>query len=85
MNFLWHTALSVIDLGSSLIYNLLGRDLNDDDIKLIEALFRYMSKDLTNLTSSDIISNPNQNNENQADSISSTCNNNIIKSNLNLP
>ena len=84
MNFLWHTALSVIDLGSSLIYNLLGRDLNDDDIKLIEALFRYMSKDLTNLTSSDIISNPNQNNEilNQADSISSTCNNNIIKSNL---
>jgi hypothetical protein len=81
MQFLWHTALSVIDLGSSLIYNLLGRDLNEDDIKLIEALFRYMSKDLTNLTSNDIITNPNHNNENQTDSVSSTSSNNRVRSN----
>ena len=44
MNFIWHTALSVIDLSSSLLYNLLGRDLSDSDIKLVEQLFIYVSK-----------------------------------------
>lgn len=44
MNFLWHTALSVIDLSSSLFYNLLGRDLTELDIKLVEQLFVYVSK-----------------------------------------
>ncbi|CAF0923731.1 unnamed protein product [Brachionus calyciflorus] len=43
MSFLWHTALSVIDLSSSLLYNLLGRDLTENDIQLIELLFTYIS------------------------------------------
>lgn len=44
MSFIWHTAISVLDLGSSLIYNLLGRDLNESDIKLIEIIFNYVAK-----------------------------------------
>ncbi|RNA15339.1 hypothetical protein BpHYR1_010782 [Brachionus plicatilis] len=44
MNFLWHTALSVVDLSSSLMYNLLGRDLTESDIQLVEQLFAYVSK-----------------------------------------
>ena len=44
MNFVWQTALSVLDISSSLIYQLLGRELNDTDIKLIEELFIYMSR-----------------------------------------
>jgi hypothetical protein len=44
MNLIWHTALSVFDLGSSLLYSLLGRDLTEDEIALIELLFKYMRK-----------------------------------------
>ena len=44
MNFLWQTAISIIDIGSSLIYHLLGRDLNDDEIRLVEELFLFMSR-----------------------------------------
>lgn len=44
MNLIWHTALSVFDLGSSLLYSLLGRDLTEAEIALIELLFRYMRK-----------------------------------------
>jgi hypothetical protein len=44
MNFIWHTALSVFDIGSSLIYSLLGRDLTDTDVQLLRLLFTHMSK-----------------------------------------
>lgn len=44
MNLIWHTALSVFDLGSSLLYSMLGRDLTESEIALIELLFRYMRK-----------------------------------------
>lgn len=44
MNLIWHTALSVFDLGSSLLYSLLGRDLTENEIALIELFFRYMRK-----------------------------------------
>lgn len=44
MNLIWHTALSVFDLGSSLLYSLLGRDLTDSEIALVELFFRYMRK-----------------------------------------
>lgn len=43
INFLWHTALSMLDIGSSLIYNLLGRNLDSSDIELIEQIFTHMS------------------------------------------
>ncbi len=44
INFLWHTALSMLDLGSSIIYNLLGRNLDACDIELIEKLLEHMSQ-----------------------------------------
>lgn len=44
MNLIWHTALSVFDLGSSLLYSLLGRDLTESEIAIIELFFRYMRK-----------------------------------------
>lgn len=44
MNLIWHTALSVFDLGSSILYSLLGRDLTESEIALIELLFKYMRK-----------------------------------------
>ena len=43
INFLWNLSLSVIDIGSSLIYNLLGRNLDATDIELIEKIFTHMS------------------------------------------
>jgi hypothetical protein len=43
MNILWHTALSVLDVGSNLVYHILGRHLNENDIKQIELLFKYSS------------------------------------------
>jgi hypothetical protein len=43
INFLWNTALSMLDIGSSLIYNLLGRNLDATDIELIEKIFTHMS------------------------------------------
>lgn len=41
MSLLWHTALSVFDVGSSIMYYLLGRDLDQNDILLIEQLFQH--------------------------------------------
>lgn len=43
MSMLWHTALSVIDVGSSIMYYLLGRDLDESDILLIQKMFKHIS------------------------------------------
>lgn len=42
ISILWQTALSVIDVGSNILYHLLGRDLCSEDIALIEKMFMYM-------------------------------------------
>jgi hypothetical protein len=42
MGFIWETALSLCDLGSSIIYYLLGRDLDQADILLIEQIFAHV-------------------------------------------
>ena len=44
MNFIWHTALSVFDIGSSLIYSMLGRDLTESDVQLLGLLFAHMAR-----------------------------------------
>ena len=54
MNILWNSALSVLDLSSSLIYYLLGRDLDDNDLALIEELFHHLSN--TNVSNPEILS-----------------------------
>ncbi len=41
-NFLWQTALSILDVGSSVVYYLLGRDLDTNDIQLLEELFHHV-------------------------------------------
>lgn len=43
MNFIWHTALSVLDLSSSLIYQLLGRDLTESDLQLLRSIFAHVA------------------------------------------
>lgn len=54
MSMLWHTALSVIDVGSSIMYYLLGRDLDESDILLIQQMFKYVSSvECTQMTPSE--------------------------------
>jgi len=43
MSFLWHTALSLCDVGSNVIYYLLGRELVAADIDLLEKVFKHMA------------------------------------------
>ena len=45
ISIIWQTALSVIDVGSSILYHLLGRDLSSEDIALVEKMFIYMEYD----------------------------------------
>jgi len=42
-NFLWQTALSILDVGSSVVYYLLGRHLDTADIQLLEELFQHVA------------------------------------------
>jgi hypothetical protein len=43
MSMLWSTALSVFDVGSSIVYYLLGRDLDESDILLIQQISTQMT------------------------------------------
>ena len=40
---MWHTALSLCDVGSNVIYYLLGRELVAADIDLLEKVFKHMA------------------------------------------
>jgi hypothetical protein len=64
INFLWNTALSMLDIGSSLIYNLLGRNLDATDIELIEKIFTHMSTVKSIETEDDDDNDDNDNNNN---------------------
>jgi len=39
MDLLWQTAISMLDMGTNLVFNMLGRQLNAQDLDLIHALF----------------------------------------------
>ena len=43
MNFIWNTSLTLIDLGASFVYYLLGRHLTDDDVRLVRELFKCLN------------------------------------------
>jgi hypothetical protein len=44
MSFLWNTALSILDLSSNVIYHLLGRDINADELRIVAELLEYLHK-----------------------------------------